>query len=162
MKNYRQQSFIAQILRTKLLILPPSLGGLGLILLLLIGTPVLNAQIIVKDSSQRNDMENDFPMDEEVESRSLKSRILQLKKAGVPDDEIIDFFSRRKKEPDFDVKLFLDSKGKYSNKKQEEEDILSTDLEEGEEEDFDNNDPYRRRYSSKKKKNLEKVIKENL
>jgi len=156
MKNYRQQSFIAQILRTKLLILPPSLGGLGLILLLLIGTPVLNAQIIVKDSSQRNDMENDFPMDEEVESRSLKSRILQLKKAGVPDDEIIDFFSRRKKEPDFDVKLFLDSKGKYSNKKQEEEDILSTDLEEGEEEDSDSNDPYRRRYSSKKKKNLEK------
>lgn len=92
---------------------------------------VVHAQIIVKDTTRTTDSNFDeFPDDNEMgKSTSIKNRIMQLKKAGVSDDEIVDFFSKRKVEPGFDVRLFLKSKGRYKSQQEEEDDIMATDLE---------------------------------
>lgn len=94
-------------------------------------SPVAHAQIIVKDTSRTTGSDFDeFPDDNEMgKSTSIKNRIMQLKKAGVSDDEIVDFFSKRKVEPGFDVRLFLKSKGRYKSQQEEEDDIMATDLE---------------------------------
>ena len=94
-------------------------------------SPAVHAQIIVKDTSRVTGSGFDeFPEDNEMgKSTSIKNRIMQLKRAGVSDDEIVDFFSKRKVEPGFDVKLFLKSKGRYKSEQEEEDDIMATDLE---------------------------------
>jgi polysaccharide biosynthesis/export protein len=94
-------------------------------------SPVVHAQIIVKDTSRTTGSGfGEFPDDNEMgKSTSIKNRIMQLKRAGVSDDEIVDFFSKRKVEPGFDVRLFLKSKGRYKSQQEEEDDIMATDLE---------------------------------
>lgn len=127
----------------------------GILFGFLLSFNTLQAQVIVKDSSKTG-MGDEFPDDDLARRSNIKNRILQLKKAGVSDDEIIQFFSKRKGDPGFDVKVFLESKGKYTNKEQEEQDILSTDLEaemDAEEEEIT---PFGRRKKKLSKAEIEK------
>lgn len=116
----------------------------------------LNAQIILKDSTKTGSEQDEFPEDRLGRTSSIRTRILQLKKAGVSDDEIVNFFSKRKVDPGFDVKLFLESKGKYSNKEQEEQDIMSTDLEAEFESEEEEMTPFGSRKKRKSRAEIEK------
>jgi len=124
--------------KLRLFILP-----LAICLAFIVCAPYAHAQVILKDTTKTGSGFDDFPNESDVgKSNSIKSRILQLKRAGVSDDEIVDFFSKRKVDPGFDVRLFLKSKGKYSSIKDEEDDIMSTDLDQDFEADEDEITPF--------------------
>lgn len=127
----------------------------GIFLGFLFSNNLILAQVIVKDSTKTG-MGNEFPDDDLAKRSNIRNRILQLKKAGVSDEEIIQFFSKRKTDPGFDVRVYLDSKGKYSNKEMEEQDILSTDLEAELESDEEEITPYGRRRKKLSQSEIEK------
>lgn len=127
----------------------------GIFLGFLFSADILKAQVIVKDSTAGG-MNEEFPEGELGKKSNIRSRILQLKKAGVSDEEIIQFFGKRKTDPNFDVKVFLESKGKYTNRELEEQDILSTDLEAEIESEEEEMTPWGKRKKKLSKAELEK------